>query len=156
MTRIPTYVTIAVCLLTCAARARAQVGPDLRKIAAGELTEVKHWSEVPSSIRDILVQEWKSDWIADAGEPFQATDTIGPEKLPGRRFVVAAKGPTAWLVCFETGGIAHIFHLAVFPVESGRVRAKASMATILPPAVQDLASLRKAIAEHRYRKEQTP
>ena len=56
--------------------------------------------------------------IADAKEPFNATDAIGPgELLPMSRFNTAMLGEDCVTVIVERGGIAHYFEALVFRKE---------------------------------------
>lgn len=47
--------------------------------------------------------------MAERGAPFQVTDTIMGERLPGRRFVSARQIGCRIEIKFEYGGIAHGF-----------------------------------------------
>jgi len=55
--------------------------------------------------------------LADAGKPFQVTDVITDEKLPGKRLDWAARIPGYMIVHYETGGIAHAYHVMVVALE---------------------------------------
>jgi hypothetical protein len=55
--------------------------------------------------------------LADAGKPFQVTDVITDEKLPGKRLDWAARIPGYMIVHYETGGIAHAYHVMVVALD---------------------------------------
>jgi hypothetical protein len=145
----------AACLLVTSPVAQTKDKTGITRALAGDLVQVRHWSEIPAPVRKELTDQWKSDWIADPGEPFQVTDVIGPEKLPGRRLVIAARGTKAWIICYETGGIAHLFHLAIVPFEADKVRGDGTWLMLRPP-ITDLSSIRDAVRDHRYSEERTP
>jgi hypothetical protein len=52
--------------------------------------------------------------IAEPGAPFQATDVIVDPTLPHRRLVAAGCSTDHCLVYYERGGIAHVWHAALF------------------------------------------
>jgi len=58
--------------------------------------------------------------LADAGQPFQATDVITEKNLPGKRLIWAARLPGYMVVHYERGGIAHSFHVMVVALDSSR------------------------------------
>ncbi len=61
--------------------------------------------------------------VAGAGAPtpvmaprdaaWQVTDVV-VEPLPGRRFIQGGRSGSRWYVWYESGGIAHLYHLAIF------------------------------------------
>jgi hypothetical protein len=55
--------------------------------------------------------------LVDAGQPFQVTDVITNEKLPGKRLIWAARIPGYMVVHYESGGIAHVYHLMVVALD---------------------------------------
>jgi hypothetical protein len=125
------------------------IDPDVRQVIEGPLTQVGHWKDIPGSVRDVLTKEWKDDRIADVNEPFDPTCT-GPSGLPHMHLLLAARGPEVWLVYYESGGIAHSFHLALVQLQDGSVKGKPLVIGLFPPPATDLDSLRKAIRQHRY------
>jgi len=60
--------------------------------------------------------------VADAGEPFQATDVLDPKKpLPIARFISAQQtGCDRLIVNYERGGIAHFRESALLERSGGR------------------------------------
>jgi hypothetical protein len=69
-------------------------------------------------------------WLADPGKPFNVTDAGMDDRIPSRRLIWAAHLPDHFLVHYESGGIAHSFHVILvrFTGSSARVvwRAAAS------------------------------
>jgi hypothetical protein len=55
--------------------------------------------------------------LADAGKPFQVTDVITDEKLPGKRLDWAARIPGYMVVHYEIGGVAHAYHVMVVALD---------------------------------------
>jgi len=61
--------------------------------------------------------------VAGAGAPtplmaprdaaWQVTDVV-VEPLPGRRFILGGRTGSRWYVWYESGGVAHLYHLAIF------------------------------------------
>jgi hypothetical protein len=58
--------------------------------------------------------------LADAGQPFQVTDVVTDKKLPGKRLIWAARLPGYMVVHYETGGIAHSYHVMVVAIDSAK------------------------------------
>ena len=56
---------------------------------------------LPDGIAALLAQP---SALADLGQPYQAGDVVGPERLPFRRFAMAAAGATRTYVAIEVGG----------------------------------------------------
>lgn len=51
--------------------------------------------------------------MAERGQPFQATDDIGPgPRLPASRFIAARQQGCRLTIRYERGGIAHTYELA--------------------------------------------
>ena len=59
--------------------------------------------------------------VARPGADWQVTDVVMPGRnLPGRRFIVGAQsGPRLW-VWYESGGVAHLTHVALYSRGDGR------------------------------------
>lgn len=126
--------------------------PELAPLLSGELDVVTHWDVVPEAVRHALAQRWHTAQIAEPGAPFQVTDVIMPgQELPVRRLVFAAKSAQYWFVCYERGGIAHVFQLSVLPFAAGRVDAAKVRTVMLQRPAQDLDALRALLRAHGYR-----
>jgi hypothetical protein len=52
-------------------------------------------------------------WLADPGKPYNETDAGWDNHIPGRRLLWAARLPEHFVLHYESGGIAHGFHLIV-------------------------------------------
>jgi len=58
--------------------------------------------------------------MADSGQPFQATDVVGPKPAPFYRLVFSAASQGYCLVYYEHGGIAHSHKVDFFRLSGGR------------------------------------
>jgi len=59
--------------------------------------------------------------IARAGANWQATDVVMPgQRLPGRRFILGDGDRDQLRVWYESGGIAHMYHVAKFARNAAR------------------------------------
>ena len=56
----------------------------------------------------------KPPLVAKRDADWQVTDAHSDRDLPDRRFILGAQAGDQLLVWYETGGIAHMYHLAVF------------------------------------------
>lgn len=81
--------------------------------------------------------------LADAGQPFQVTDVISNEKLPGKRLDWAARLPGYMIVHYETGGIAHSYHVMVVALDPGK-KAHVVWAALAKP-LKSYAEFRAAL-----------
>ncbi len=139
-------------LALSALQAVAAPAPDLDGLLAAKLEIVSRWRDIPAAVRQTVSRDWRNAAIADPGQPFQSTDVIAPgPPLPGRRLVLAARSDANWIVCWESGGIAHSFALAVVPLDGERVRSAAAWEASLLGPVTDLDSLRALVRQGRYR-----
>jgi hypothetical protein len=70
---------------------------------------------LPASVKEGLAQLFGETLkMAEPGAPFQATDVLGPDRLPFRRLVAAGCSADHCLVHYEKGGFAHLFYITVF------------------------------------------
>jgi hypothetical protein len=53
-------------------------------------------------------------FIARSGGAWQATDVVSGPPLPARRLIEAFQRQGRWWIWYETGGIAHTYHVAIF------------------------------------------
>lgn len=58
--------------------------------------------------------------FADAGQPFQVTDVVTEKDLPAKRLIWAARIPGYMVVHYESGGIAHVYHVMVVSLDSAK------------------------------------
>ena len=58
--------------------------------------------------------------LADAGQPFQVTDVVTDKDLPAKRLIWAARIPGYMVVHYESGGIAHLYHVMVVALDSAK------------------------------------
>jgi hypothetical protein len=104
---------------------------DVTKLAAGDRDKLLKASDAPlvTTMREIPAEvvaacaaasSGGGFALADAGQPFQVTDVISNEKLPGKRLDWAARIPGYMIVHYETGGIAHMYHVMVVALDAGK------------------------------------
>jgi hypothetical protein len=91
-------------------------------LAAKEVTPLRTMHEIPAEVVAACkglggYGEFK---LADPGQPFQATDVITEKNLLGRRLMWAVSFPGYVVIHYESGGIAHSFHVVVVAVDSSR------------------------------------
>jgi hypothetical protein len=115
----------AAAILPFAARAETtKLEPADRKhiLAAKEVTPLKTMHEIPAEvIRACKGAGGYGDFqLADPGQPFQATDVITAKNLPSRRLIWAVSFPGYVVVHYESGGIAHMFHVLVVAVDASK------------------------------------
>lgn len=59
--------------------------------------------------------------IARPGADWQVTDVVMPGRsLPGRRFIIGVQSGARFWVWYESGGIAHVTHVALYSRRDGR------------------------------------
>ena len=69
---------------------------------------------LPASVKEGLAQLFGETLkMAEPGAPFQATDVMGPDRLPFRRLVAAGCSADHCLVHYEQGGFAHLYYIVV-------------------------------------------
>jgi hypothetical protein len=91
-------------------------------LTAKEVTLLRTMREIPAEVVEACkglggYGEFK---FADPGQPFQATDVITEKNLLGRRLIWAVRFPGYVVIHYESGGIAHSFHVVVVAVDSSR------------------------------------
>ncbi len=72
--------------------------------------------ELPHGIVELCARDAQ---MADPGRDWQETDVVTNVKLPTRRLIWAAKFGEYYLVHYESGGIAHSYHV-LFAKNTGR------------------------------------
>ncbi|MGI8821564.1 MAG: hypothetical protein ACR2ID_11960 [Chthoniobacterales bacterium] len=81
------------------------------------ITMLRAMRDLPRSVINACatVSAERSFALADPGGRFQVTDALAPgdENLPRRRLIWAATIPGYYVVHYESGGIAHTYHLLV-------------------------------------------
>ena len=65
-----------------------------------------------------------SDKLAEPGQNWNATDAIVDPTLPAKRLIWAAIGGDYYVVHYERGGIAHMFHVLVAKLTKGEPKPK--------------------------------
>jgi hypothetical protein len=89
--------------------------------------------EIPGPVVDACaaVMDGHKFILANPGEPFQVTDTIIDRDLPGRRLIWVASLPGYHVVHYESGGIAHIYHILLVATGNAPKAAKVIWSAII-------------------------
>ena len=111
--------------LSSAVAAQAFAGiPRITRLAPADRAALEHpasiklihaVSAIPASVRSAcarVISEHKF-WLADPGKPYNESDAGWDDRIPGRRLLWAAQLPDHFVVHYESGGIAHGFHIIV-------------------------------------------
>ena len=85
--------------------------------------------------------------IADAGQPYNATDAILDPKLPFRRLIFATKSSKHFLVCYMRGGFASAVCIVAFATDTKDSARPVLIATMWTPC-ESLKQLQKAFEQH--------
>jgi hypothetical protein len=87
-----------------------------KALAEEKYTFVTSTAKFPADLRDALARQLsqKSLSMADADQPFGASDAITEPRLPGHRLMMAALGAEYSVIHFERGGIALTRWAAIF------------------------------------------
>lgn len=125
-TRFMTSVLMVLGLAACAGQAQdvALPGPlpdALREhVKAERFAPVTAVAALPAGVKEGLAQLFgETLQMAEPGARFQATDVLGPEKLPFRRLIAAGCSADHCLVHYEKGGFAHLYYVVVFQGANG-------------------------------------
>ena len=111
-------------------------------ILTAEAVDTKSVHQIPAPVVARLLSLMKHDpRLASAGEAFNATDVVWPNRAM-RRLVLARGNSSSWLVYYEHGGRGYHRHLVVFSVahDSAECRCVGNVAI----EVADSAALRAA------------
>jgi hypothetical protein len=118
--RFTATVLVVLGLAGCAGHAQDRppagaVPSALRDHVKGEtFAPVTTVAALPASVKEGLAQLFGETLkMAEPGAPFQATDVIGPDRLPFRRLVAAGCAADHCLVHYEKGGFAHVHYVVV-------------------------------------------
>lgn len=131
-----------------AASADLKVPSEVRQALrdGGKFREITKVADLPPGVLKAVTNG--GNIMANPGDDFQVTDVIDPGKsLPGRRLDWAASDGTHCIVHFESGGIAHIFHLSVLELRKGEARELWSYGGRPLPELKNLASFLDAIGK---------
>ncbi len=82
--------------------------------------EIHSTRELPRVVLDLFPADHGG--LAEPGANWQATDvvTLGTN-LPTKRLIWAVASPDQCIVHYESGGIAHMFHIRVISLKNGKV-----------------------------------
>ena len=88
----------------------------------GDFLVVKKVDHLPEELKSAFRRLVGMDnfEMADPGEKYQVTDVIVEKGLPFQRLLFAGISNSKYFIHYETGGIGHSYHVAVFSVDSER------------------------------------
>ena len=89
--------------------------------------------------------------MADAGQPYQVTDVIGPKPLPFRRLVFAGTSPGYCVVYNEYGGYGTGQEVSLYRLMPGQA-VLAWQANVRDQRCLTLAELRDAVSQSKLHK----
>jgi len=100
--------------------AAAEPSPNISCPFAGDAAEFASLAAMPPAIVAELAHRMSlaagaeiASFIAPRDAAWQVTDVVD-EPLPGRRFIRGGRVANRWYVWYESGGIAHLYHAAIF------------------------------------------
>jgi len=131
-----------------AASADLKVPPEIRQALrdSGKFHEIAKVADLPPGVLKAITNG--GNIMANPGEDWQVTDVIQPGKeLPGRRLIWAATDGAHCVVHFESGGIAHSFHVSVLELRKGEPRELWSYGGRPLPELKNLASFLEALGK---------
>jgi len=73
-------------------------------------------SDLPEAVRKVCGPGTGA--MADPGGKWEPTDDIADPTLPAKRLIWAATDGRLYVVHYETGGYAHLFHVAIIRTEA--------------------------------------
>jgi len=82
--------------------------------------------------------------MAPRDAAWQVTDVV-TEPLPGRRFILGGRTGSRWYVWYESGGVAHLYHLAIFDLPDAAA-APAVIAHVVA-ALDELCPMTRALLQ---------
>lgn len=85
--------------------------------------------------------------IANLKDPFQSTDVIANEKLPGRQLRFLGKSDSLWLMTYKHGGIGAHYHLVLCEVFDNNVRMFRTGISL--SELENLSQIRKALLNQK-------
>lgn len=98
--------------------------PEDRRVLQGEsrFHEIHSTTNLPPQIISLCADG--NGRIAEPGKKWEATDVITDDKLPRKRLIWAASDGDYYVVHYESGGIAHSFHVLVAKFKEGNSKAE--------------------------------
>jgi hypothetical protein len=98
----------------------------LEELREGKFGRIDRVADLPKEVLaefQATIATHEPPLLAEPGEPFQATDDIGPDapKL-ARRMIFAGFSKDLFYVYYERGGIAHTYHVFVYCHADARKR----------------------------------
>jgi hypothetical protein len=121
----------------------------------GDFLIVKSVDRLPNELKSAFVRlSGMHDFaMANPGEKYQETDVIIEEGLPFKQLLFAGTLSDKYFIHYETGGIGHSYHVAVFAVDSEK-RVEFMWGGPGARGAKDLAQLRTMVAVGVYKDDQ--
>lgn len=126
---------------------------EIDKLTSGSLVEIGKVEALPASCREAFAKltHEAAFALANPGQPYQATDAIGPgQPLPWRRLIFGGLSRDRCLVYYELGGIAATQAVVVFDLSTAG-KATLSWGGVDGGKVPDLPSLVSRMAGGAFR-----
>jgi hypothetical protein len=124
-------------------------------ILVGDFLIVKKVDRLPEDLKSAFCRLAGMDKfeMADPSEKYQVTDVIVEKGLPFQRLLFAGISSGKYFIHYETGGIGHSYHVAVFSVDPER---KVTFVWGGPggQGAKDLRQLRTMVAAGVYKDDQ--
>jgi hypothetical protein len=119
----------------------------IRKIFATTTQPVKSVRDIPPYVVRGLKKISGDDFrIADANQPYNATDAVLDPKLPWRQFRFATKSESHYLVCYDHGGYGSMTCVVAFAIDPSRKSAEPVFVATVWQRCESLDDLRRAYA----------
>jgi hypothetical protein len=121
----------------------------------GDFLIVKNVDRLPDDLKSAFCRlaGMKNFEMADPGENYQVTDVVVEEGLPFKRLLFAGISSGKYFIHYETGGIGHSYHVAVFGIDSQR-RVTFVWGGPGGSGANDLTQLRTMVAAGAYKDDQ--
>ena len=93
---------------------------DKKHLLEDNFVLVKTVAAIPAVVQKKILGNGGRESMADAGQPYQVTDVLGPKPLPFRRLIFAGTSPGYCVVYYECGGIGTHQEVSLYCVSFGK------------------------------------
>ena len=93
---------------------------DKQHIIQDKFVIVKTLQAIPEPVQDRLLGKKSLYGMADAGQPYQTSDIVGPKPLPFRRLIFAALSAGYCLIYNEYGGFMYGQEVSLYCLSAGQ------------------------------------
>lgn len=118
---------------------------DKKHLLEDNFAVVKTVAAVPLLVQKEILGDGERDGMADAGQPFERTDMLGPKPLPFQRLIFAGTSSGYCFVYSEQGGFAYWMQVSLYRLSAGQAILVWRGTPHGNLTVLDLAQLRDAI-----------